>query len=39
MEKLYELCYTKREVMIHCSKSTLINKLLFKIVDYFARKY
>ncbi|MGL6024375.1 MAG: hypothetical protein ACRC0F_07145 [Cetobacterium sp.] len=38
---IYEYCYSKREMMIHdtTKKSTLIKKLQFKLISYFANKF
>lgn len=39
MIKIYEYCYTKRELMIYTSKPTILNKLIFKVINYLANKY
>ena len=39
--KLYECCYTQREIMIHDTKNkaNFLKKIKFKIVSYFANKF
>lgn len=39
LNKLYEVAYIERELMLTSEKATFLNKIKFKLVNYLANKY
>lgn len=39
MKRIYEMAYTKREMMITGETPTPLKKIIFKVVNYLANKY
>lgn len=40
MSRFYEYCYTKRDIMMHGTGPTsMVDKIVFRVLNYFANKY